>query len=53
MAKHAHTHGGGKWSTCLTWTGVFPRIGIKSYVSNISFGRRSNPSGLGNDRVAK
>ena len=34
MAKNAHTHGGGKWNTCLTLTGVCPRIGIKSYVSN-------------------
>ena len=22
MAETPHTHGGGKWSTCLTWTGV-------------------------------
>ena len=29
------------------------RIGIKSYASNISFGRRQNPSGFGNGRVAK
>ena len=29
------------------------RIGIKSYASNISFGRRPNPSGFGDGRVAK
>ena len=32
---------------------VCHRIGIKSYASNISFGRRPNPSGFGNGRVAK
>ena len=53
MVKTAHTHGRGKWSTCLTWTGVQRRIGINSYVSNIPFERRPNPPGFGNGRADK
>ena len=53
MAENAHTHGWGKWGTCATWTGVCHRIGTKSCASNISFGRRPNPSGFENGRVAK
>ena len=37
----------GKLGTCPTWTGVCHRIGIKSYASNISFGRRPTPPILG------
>ena len=53
MAKNAHTHGGGKWSTCPTRTRVCSRIGSKCYVSNMPFGRRPNPPGFGNGRFAK
>ena len=51
-------HGGQKiWKTaqngrkcahsCPTWPRVCHRIGIKSYASNISFGRRPTPPVLG------
>ena len=53
MAKNAHTHGGGKWSTRPTWTGVRARISIKSYVSNIAFGCCRNPPGFWTGRAAK
>ena len=53
MAKNAHTRGGGKWSTCLTRTGVCPKIGTKCYVSDIPFRRRPNPPAFGDGRVAK
>ena len=53
MAKNAHTHGGGTWSTCQTWTGVCRRIGTKSYVSNRLFEHSPNRPGVGTGRVAK
>ena len=36
----------------MTRTGMCTRIGTKSRVSNIPFGRRPNPRGFGNGRVA-
>ena len=56
MAKNGYNCAHSWWGQMehmSTWTGVCPRIGINSYLSNIHFGRRPTPAGFGNGRVAK
>ena len=53
IAKNAHTEGWDKCGKCPTLTGVRPKHGLQSFVSNTSLGCRQNLPAFGNDGVHK
>ena len=53
IAVNAYTQGWGNCGTYCTWTGVCPKFGLTSFVSNVSVGCRSDPPRFGNGGVNK